>query len=131
MSIRWFRTDGGLIAPAALAFDGLGRLEVLDPGNEGILRYSANGTFLDTFISDPAHLSAPLFFDTSVPEPGTFWMLACATAFLIGGRAAFGAKGPPSVGLLSNIFIKDPLDSEFPQDLRGDAIKRGAIRQLE
>lgn len=44
---------GGLVEPSGLAFGPDGNLYVADNSLDQILRYSANGTFIDVFASDP------------------------------------------------------------------------------
>lgn len=50
--------SGGLDRPSGLAFDDEGRLYVSSAGNAKVLRYAANGSFIDSFAKVPAGVLA-------------------------------------------------------------------------
>jgi sugar lactone lactonase YvrE len=110
--------DGGVIDPGGIAVDGLGRIVVADSANARIERFSADGTYLDSYVGEgSARLQRPegIF----VTPPGDLFV-ADATASVV--VRAHETLPPPVAGQTANVaktggqvLVKLPNSNTFEQ----------------
>lgn len=74
---------GGLDSPAGLAYGPDGYWYVSSVTNDNVLRYDADGDFVDVFVDrfDAGSVNGPVFL-TVIPEPATIVVLLAAAPLL-------------------------------------------------
>lgn len=81
-----FIRDSRLSSAFSLGFDPDGRLYVVSPGSVQVLRYAADGSFVDTFISATPGLVYPSYLAFGalgpIPEPATVALLLAGIGVL-------------------------------------------------